>query len=123
MSDRVVKCSAAGRFRDRHMATDHQYHLTAPDGQQFVFCLSACLLEYTVWGLPADIRLLKGAELYVEANRSDGRPDIQVGPELSPNPTEPVRNDGRENDPQQPTQHPHTPHGDDDATSDGEVAA
>jgi hypothetical protein len=49
-----VQCSAAGLFRDRHMATDRQYHLTDPDGQLFVFCSACCLLEYAVWGLPAD---------------------------------------------------------------------
>ena len=50
-----VKCSAAGRFRDRHMATDRQYHVTDPDGEQFVFCSAYCLLYFACYGLPADL--------------------------------------------------------------------
>ena len=46
-------CSAAPRWRDRHMAIDHQYHVTDPDGRQFTFCSACCLLSYAVWGLPA----------------------------------------------------------------------
>jgi hypothetical protein len=36
-----VRCSAADLYRDHHMATDRQYHLTTPDGQEYTFC-SAC---------------------------------------------------------------------------------
>ena len=51
-----VQCSSAGFHRDRHMATDRQYHLTDPDGGQFVFCSGCCLLSYAVHALPAAIR-------------------------------------------------------------------
>ena len=51
-----VKCSAAPVWRDRHMATDRQYHVTDPDGRQYVFCSGCCLLSYACHGaLPADI--------------------------------------------------------------------
>jgi hypothetical protein len=50
-----VKCAAAGLYRDRHMATDRQYQVTDPDGQLFVFCSVCCLLEYAIYGLPADL--------------------------------------------------------------------
>jgi hypothetical protein len=52
-----VKCSAAPVWRDRHMAsTDHQYHLTTPNGEQYVFCSGCCLLSYACHGaLPADL--------------------------------------------------------------------
>jgi hypothetical protein len=55
-----VKCSAAGLFRDRHMATDRQYQVTDPGGQQFVFCSACCLLYYAVYGLPADLEAGQG---------------------------------------------------------------
>jgi hypothetical protein len=45
-----VQCSAAGLYRDRHMATDRQYHVTDPDGQHFVFCSTCCLLYYACYG-------------------------------------------------------------------------
>ena len=50
-----VQCSAAPRWRDCHMATDRQYHLTDPEGRQFVFCSACCLLDFAVYGLPADL--------------------------------------------------------------------
>jgi hypothetical protein len=50
-----VQCSAAGFYRDRHMAIERQYHVTDPGGQQFVFCSACCLLYYACYGLPADI--------------------------------------------------------------------
>jgi hypothetical protein len=62
-----VKCSAAARFRDRHMATDRQYHLTDPDGQLYVFCSACCLLEYAVWGLPADVAAARSTPAEGEA--------------------------------------------------------
>ena len=42
------------------MATDRQYHLTDPDGRQFVFCSACCLLTYAVYGLPADLEAERG---------------------------------------------------------------
>ena len=55
-----VRCSAAGFYRDRHMATDRQYHVTDRDGQIFVFCSACCLLYYAVYGLPADLTAAAG---------------------------------------------------------------
>jgi hypothetical protein len=52
-----VQCSAAPVWRDRHLAAaDRQYHVTDPDGRQFVFCSGCCLLSYACYGaLPADV--------------------------------------------------------------------
>ena len=55
MTDQRVQCSATPRWRDRHMATDRQYHLTDPEGRQFTFCSACCLLMFAVYGLPADV--------------------------------------------------------------------
>jgi hypothetical protein len=55
MTDGAVRCSAAPRWRDRHLAVGRQYHLTDPDGRQLVFCSACCLLGYAVYGLPADL--------------------------------------------------------------------
>jgi hypothetical protein len=49
-----VQCSAAGLFRDRHMATDRQYDLTTPDRQIYTFCSACCLLYFACFGLPGD---------------------------------------------------------------------
>jgi hypothetical protein len=37
------------------MATDRQYHVTDPDGEQFVFCSACCLLYFSCYGLPAAV--------------------------------------------------------------------
>jgi hypothetical protein len=55
MTVQRVQCSAAPRWRDRHQAADRQYHLTTPEGRQYVFCSACCLLMYAVYGLPADL--------------------------------------------------------------------
>ena len=54
MTAGAVQCSAAPRWRDRHMATDRQYHLTTPEGQHHTFCSACCLLDFAVFSLPAD---------------------------------------------------------------------
>jgi hypothetical protein len=38
MTGRRVQGSGDPCWRDRHMAMDRQYHVTDPDGRQFVFC-------------------------------------------------------------------------------------
>jgi hypothetical protein len=55
MTVQRVECSAAPRWRDRHMATDRQYHVTDPAGRQFVFCSACCLLSYAVYGITIDV--------------------------------------------------------------------
>jgi hypothetical protein len=42
---------------------DRQYHLTDPDGRQYVFCSGACLLSYACHGtLSADLKPAVGAQ-------------------------------------------------------------
>jgi hypothetical protein len=50
-----VQCSAAGLYRDHHMATDRQYHVTDPDGRQYTFCSACYLLYFACYGLSADL--------------------------------------------------------------------
>jgi hypothetical protein len=49
-----IQCSAAGRFRDRHMVTDRQYHVTGPNGELYTFCSACCLLYFACHGLSTD---------------------------------------------------------------------
>jgi hypothetical protein len=37
------------------MATEHQYRVTDPDGQQYTFCSACCLLYFACIALPADL--------------------------------------------------------------------
>ena len=62
-----TSCAARAIFRDKHVCVDRWYVVTDPEGRTFDLCSMCCVLEYAIWGLPADLEAPADSEGEVAA--------------------------------------------------------
>ena len=51
-----ARCSAAGRFRDQHQCVDTWWTVRVPNGDEYDFCSTCCVLEFVcLVELPSEV--------------------------------------------------------------------